>query len=238
MKKFHISNRGKIAAALAALLLSVGGGTYAWFTASSESTQNISIGTMRTTTNIPTPDVSKNYEPGTQVDLPGTISNKGSLASVTRIKNANQIKFAYADNDMKVIPAAQRKFEAASSNAINFVFGPASGDYFDNDGAYWFTDKSGATYVLLDPGTTVNIKAIDSFNGDVMGNQYQGAAIKLDLQTETTQVLDGAMKKSFGLTQDDLLPLENPTTRSSKDASATHAQAQHALAHLRALANR
>lgn len=67
MKKFHISNRGKIAAALAALLLSVGGGTYAWFTASSESTQNISIGTMRTTTNIPTPDVSKkitNRDPG------------------------------------------------------------------------------------------------------------------------------------------------------------------------------
>lgn len=238
MKKFHTSNRTKIATALAALLLCAGGGTYAWFAASSESTQNVSIGTMRTTTNIPTPDVSTNYEPGTSVELPGTISNKGSLPTVTRIKNANQVKFAYSDDNMTVIPAAQRKFQAASADAINFVFGPESGDYFDNDGAYWYTDQSGSTYVLLDAGTTVNIKAIDSFNGNMMGNQYQGAAIKLDLQTETTQVLPDAMKASFGTTVDELQPMENAAPRSSKDAASTHAKAQHAMEHLRALASR
>ena len=236
MKKPHLSNFSKLLIAALALLIFAAGGTYAWFTASSQTTRDVSLGALRVAMNIPVPEVSSNYEPGTNVELPGTISNKGSLPSITRIQNNSQIKFAYSDNNLTPIPSENRKFVSTAKKAIQLNFEPTSDDYFDNSGAYWFTDNDGQTYVLLDPGTTVNVKAIVNFNE--MGNMYQNADIKISLKNDSTQVIDDAMKHAFGVTDNDLIPLENPTMRISRRATSVHTQAERALSHLHTLAAR
>lgn len=238
MKKPHLSNFSKLLIAVLALLIFAAGGTYAWFTASSQTTHDVSLGALRVAMNIPVPEVSSNYEPGTNVELPGTISNKGSLPSITRIQNNSQIKFAYSDNNLTPIPSENRKFISTQKKAIQLDFKPTSHDYFDNSGAYWFTDNDGQTYVLLDPGTTVNVKAIVNFNGNEMGNMYQNADIKISLKNDSTQVIDDAMKHAFGVTDNDLIPLENPTMGISRYTTSGHTKAERALSHLHALAVR
>jgi predicted ribosomally synthesized peptide with SipW-like signal peptide len=237
MKRLNISNKIKLGVTACAMALCIGGGTLAWYTASNESTQNISLGSLHVTNTLQAPEESTNYEPGTTTEMSGTISNKGSLASVTRIDNTSQIKFVYSDDNMTPIPTAERKFVDAPKGAIQFAFGPESGDYFSNEGAYWFTDGTN-TYLLLDPGASEQVKVGAAFNGDVMSSKYQDATIKLGTKTNTTQVIDGAMLKEFGTTEDQLTPLENPAARSSRSNTDQHAKVQRALEHLHKLAGR
>ncbi|WEV57016.1 TasA family protein [Ligilactobacillus acidipiscis] len=239
MKKltFHLTNKMKIFFGVVALLACVVGGSYAWFTDSKETTKNFTIGTLKVTNTIQTPADSTDYEPGEEVEMKGAVSNAGRIPSITRIDNVTQVKAIYADDNKTPIAAADRRFVEAPKSVLNYKFGPVSGDYFDNEGAYWFGDSQGQVYLLMDPQTNVDVKINASFS-NTMGNQYQGANFKLGEKADSTQVLEGSVKDTFGISLNDLVPLENSTDTMGVQRSSHSANAQKALHHLKELAEK
>lgn len=219
------------------LLACVIGGSYAWFTTSKETTKNFTIANLKVTNTIETPAESTDFEPGEDVEMKGALANVGRMPSITRIDNVTQVKAIYADNNQTPIDPANRKFVAAPADILSYKFGPASGSYFDNDGAYWFADSQGKVYLLMDPKTTVNVKIDAAFNS-TMGNQYQGAAFKLGENTKSTQILEGSVKDEFGVNLDELVPLDDDAATQTIRSGAHSAQAQKALQHLHDLAKK
>lgn len=235
--KFHLTNKAKIFLGVLALLACVVGGSYAWFTDSKETSKNFTVGTLNVTNTIQTPTESTDYEPGEEIEMKGSVSNAGRIPSISRINDVTQVKTMYADDNKTPIAVADRKFIEAPSDVLNYKFGPASGDYFDNEGAYWFRDSKGQVYLLLDPKTSVDVK-IDASFSESMGNQYQGSNFKLGEKTDSTQVLEGSIKDNFGISLDDLVPLENSVNTMGRRTNYHSSNAKEALRHLKKLAQK
>ncbi|MDF0480223.1 TasA family protein [Vagococcus sp. PNs007] len=182
--------------ALALILLAIGG-TYAWWTTSVSTDQKISNGKMRIEADFPELQNEENYEPGLTSEITGKITNTGTIEAIARVENSSLIKFAYADDNLT--PTTNSEFVQDKEGAIGLAFGPGN-----DQGVYWFKDSSGNAYVLFEVGGYIDTTFTAQFNGEVMGNKYQEADIKVGAKLKATQVLDDAMKAEFGVTSSDL----------------------------------
>lgn len=206
----QISRRNKIILTGLALLLAIVGTTYAWWTAKYETVQEVTMGNLKIVGDFPELEDEDIYEPGTTVELDGTIKNTGSISAIIKIENGSQIKFRYSNDNLTPVPENDQKFVEDTEQVVELNFEPASGLYNDpnSDLAFWFTDKDQNTYLLLDPNGEVKVNNIAAFSGE-MGNKYQDSIIKVGAVLKATQVMDGALKKEFGIVSSDLKGLED-----------------------------
>lgn len=218
------SHKTKIILTGIALLLAIVGTTYAWWTASYKTEQTISMGNLKITGDFPKLTEVENYEPGTNIEIEGKIKNTGTIPAIIKVGNGSKIQFSYKDDQLTEIPKDEQKFVDDTDNAVQLSFKPTSGQYNDpkNDLAFWFKDKNENIYLLLDPTGEIDITNIADFNEEVMGNKYQDSSIKVGAVLKATQVMDGAMKKEFGIDSSDLEGLEDQMTsrRSNADNRA------------------
>lgn len=206
----QISRKNKLILTGIALLLAIVGTTYAWWTAKYEAVQEVTMGNLKIVGDFPELTDEDVYEPGTTVELNGTIKNAGSISAMIKIENGSQIKFQYSDDLLTPIPANDQKFVEDTDQMVQLNFEPESGLYNDPNSelAFWFTDKDNNTYLLLDPSGEVKVNNIAAFSGE-MGNKYQDSIIKVGAVLKATQVMDGALQKEFGVTSSDLKGLED-----------------------------
>ncbi|MHC5228588.1 SipW-dependent-type signal peptide-containing protein [Enterococcus sp. LJL99] len=212
MKKSKLSNKTKIILTGIALLLSIVGTTYAWWTAQFETTQNITMGNLNITGNFPQLEAAL-YEPGTSAEMSGEIKNTGTIPALIRLENNSQIKFVYSDDALTLIPANDRKFVSDQEGSVQLSMKPTSGLYNDpsNSTAYWFKDGQDNTYLLLDPKGKVEVICTAYFDGDIMGARYQESLIQVKTKMRATQVLEGAIKSEFEINSQELVGLEDQT---------------------------
>lgn len=210
MKKSTVSNRTKIILTTIALLLSLVGSTYAWWTSYVETKQRITMGNLSITADFQPID-PEIYEPGTSVELSGQIKNTGTIPALVKIENSSTIQFAYTDDSLTVIPAGNRTFVADDANAVKVSLQPKSGLYNDpqNTSVYWFKDAKNTSYLLMDPKATVNVLVHATFDGTVMGSKYQDALIEVGAKLKATQVIDGAIASEFGISSNELIGLDD-----------------------------
>lgn len=209
----------KMIIAAVAILALAAGSTFAWFTSKGEVEQQIVMGSLKIDTTFTPldPADTTGYEPGGSIELPGSITNNGSLPAFIKVNNAeSQIKFKY-DANGAVIPDADQVFEDIDSDAIKMNIAPTSGKYEDNDDAIWFVDAQGTKYLILTEGSSVNVSVSASFDGPTMDNRYQESTIKIEAETLGTQVLPEAMQDVLGVDINDLEGLSDDTTRSSSN---------------------
>lgn len=201
------------------------GTTYAWFTASAASQQEISTGNIEITADFPELTEVENYEPGTYVSIDGKVENAGSLPAIVKVASDSQIRFAYSDGDFTEIPEADREYENDKKGAVALEMEPASGLYDDPDNpdVYWFEDGEGTRYLLLEPASSVDLTNNANFDGDVMGNQYQHADVKIGSVLEATQVLEGAIANEFSIDPSDLIGLDDSDAAAKSTKSGSRA---------------
>ena len=225
MKKSKLSNKTKIILTGVALLLSVVGSTYAWWTAQFETTQNITMGNLNITGDFPQLEAAL-YEPGTSADMAGEIKNTGTIPAIIRVENDSQIKFVYSDDTLTLIPASDRKFVSDQEGSVKLNMKPTSGLYNDpnNSTAYWFKDGQDRTYLLLDPKSKVEVVCTAYLDGDIMGARYQEALIQVKTKMRGTQVLEGAIKSEFGINSQELVGLEDQTRAITTDKATRRLQ--------------
>lgn len=226
MKKRTVSNRTKIILTTIALLVTLVGSTFAWWTSYVETKQKITMGSLNITADFQPidPDI---YEPGTSVEISGQIKNTGTIPALIKIENSSTIQFVYSDDALTVIPEANRAFVADSANAVKVSLKPKSGMYNDpeNTSVYWFKDSKNTSYVLMDPKSTVNIVVQAAFDGTVMGNKYQDALIEVGAKLKATQVVEGAISSEFGISSSELVGLDDQTQtqgRTAQGRAMTH----------------
>lgn len=210
MKKKTVSNRTKIILTTIALLVSLVGSTYAWWTSYVETKQKITMGNLSISADFQTIDPEV-YEPGTSVELTGQVKNTGTIPALVKIENSSKIQFAYSDDTLTVIPEANRAYVSDSENAVKVSQKPKSGLYNDpqNTSVYWFKDAKNTIYLLMDPKATVNVVVQAAFDGTVMGSKYQDALIEVGAKLKATQVIDGAISSEFGISSSELVGLED-----------------------------
>lgn len=198
-----------------ALLVAIVGTTYAWWTASYETKETVSMGNLKIAGDFAKLTELTNYEPGTTAEMAGHIQNTGSIPTIIKIENNTNVQFAYKNDELEAIPENEQEFIKDPNEMIRLTFGPESGNYEDeNVQAFWFTDQQNQLYVILDPGETLAVTNSVEFAGD-MGNQYQDARIQVGALLRATQVMEGAIQKEFNLSADELIPMENPSTRAA-----------------------
>ncbi|WP_440896675.1 TasA family protein [Amphibacillus sp. Q70] len=197
-----------------ALLVVTIGTTYAWYTASAASQQEISMGNIEVIADFPELTDIENYEPGTYVPIDGKVENTGSLPALVKLSSDSQIRFTYSDNDFTEIPEADRAYQKDKKGAIELEIKPSSGLYDDpdNQDVYWFEDTEGNRYMLLEPNSSVDLTNNANFDGDVMGNQYQQADVKISSALKATQVIEGAISNEFSIDSSDLIGLDDSKT--------------------------
>lgn len=193
-----------------ALVLVAIGGTYAWWTASVETKQKVSMGKLSLEANFAEIQDTVNYEPGLSVDIDGIIKNTGSIETIAKVTNSSSIKFAYADDGMTPILPENQTFVKDTEGAIQVAFGPGN----DTD-VYWFKDQQNNVYALFEVGGIIDTTVTADLNGDVMGNKYQEAEIELGAKLQATQVLDGAIQAEFGIAIGDLQDYHSGSGRSA-----------------------
>ena len=184
------------------------GATYAWWTARIEMKQDVTMGKLRIAASFEELSDPKVFEPGTYSEIKGTIRNEGDIPAMVKIDNSSQIKFVYADDQLTVIPVEERQFTSDTSNAIKLSLAPTSGDYTDNEDVYWFKDTAGQLYVLMEAGASLAVNTDVDYNGEIMGNKYQEAEIKIGALLRATQVIDGALRDEFGLSFEELTDVQ------------------------------
>lgn len=191
-----------------AIILLAFGATYAWWTARVEMKQDVTLGKLRITADFEKLSDPTNFEPGTSTEIKGTIRNEGSIPAMVKIENTSQIKFIYSDDQFTLIPVEDRQFISDTTNAIKVSLGPSSGDYLDNENVYWFKDTVGQLYVLMEVGASLAVNTRADYDGEIMGNKYQEAEVKIGALLRATQVIDGALSNEFGISFGDLTDVQ------------------------------
>lgn len=200
---------------LMALVVVAVGGTYAWWTATVAANQKITMGKLTLTADFPELQDEIDFEPGLSSEITGTITNTGSLEAIARVENSSQIKYAYSDDNFT--PVTELAFVKDTENAIALSFGPGN----DSE-VYWFKDVAGNAYVLFEVGGKIDTTFVADFSGEVMGNKYQEAEIKIGAKLKATQVLDEAMTAEFGITMNDLVDYSRSTSRQARSATTNN----------------
>lgn len=206
--KRNMSYKMKLILTGIALLLAVVGTTYAWWTASYRTEETISMGNLKITGNFNKLTELENYEPGTTAELTGEIQNTGSIPTIIKVENNSLVQLAYSDENLTLIPEADREFVADQDGVVSLKFSPTSQDYESGPG-FWFKDANENIYLLLDPKDKVEVMSLVYLDGDKMGNIYQDSRIKVGALLKATQVMEGAIQKEFDISTEELQPMEN-----------------------------
>lgn len=210
-------NRMKLIIVGLALIFVTVGTTYAWWTASQQVSQEISMGNLNISATIKELKDPINYEPGLTAEQTGTIKNTGSIDAIIKIDNDTMVKFSNAD-----------EYAAVDPEAVRLSIKPNGGK------GYWFSDASNNTYVLLSPNQQAKILVETEFVGDKMGNEYMNAEFKINGDLKATQVLDGAMLAEFGIDGSQLTDYAASTSFSTANSGET----SEAMQYLQSLLNR
>lgn len=212
-EKTWLNKKSKIIMAVAALVLLVVGGTYAWWVANKKVEQTVSMGKLDFTAEFPKLVLDEYYEPGLSIDFAGKIKNTGNLSIAIKIDNDSDIKFVYSDDQQTSIEASKQQFVKDTDNLIELSFEPKDGDYFGNPNAYWFTDEtnSDVRILMLEPKAEIEVTNQAVLSGE-MGNKYQEATVKVGANLKGTQVLGGALLAELGVDEANMIPLENKSS--------------------------
>lgn len=200
-----------------AILLVAVGGTYAWWVASLQKDQEVTMGNLKIKADFAELEDPIGYEPGLTAEIGGRIENKGTIPAMIKLNNNSEIKFVYSDDQLTPIPEAEQKFIKDGEEAIKLSVDLTG----DSDEAYFFKDSDGGRYILLEIGGFVDTEIVAEFDGNVMGNKYQDSIIRIGAKLDATQVLNGAMQSQFGVTTDDLTEMDTSTnvTRTKRGLS-------------------
>lgn len=190
MKRKTLSNRTKIILTMIALLVSIVGTTYAWWTASFGVKQEIKLGNLQVVAEFNEFDDSVFYEPGTTAEINGEIKNTGSVPVMMKVVNSS------------------------GHSAVGVTMEPASGSYEENGPAFvgWFKNSAGQRFVLLDPGASIAVKVLATLD-DSLNNSIQNDVIEVGIDAKATQVIEGALAKELGIDLSDLQSIEDGQTR-------------------------
>lgn len=200
-----------------AIVLTTIGSTYAWWTASTQVKQTVSMGNLKIEA-VFDPQESSNYEPGTYAEINGVIKNTGTIPAMVRIDNSSMITFAYSDDQLTPIPETNKKPEAVDGKVVTINYEPQSGSYTDNDQVMWFTNKDGNKYLLMEPRSEVNASIQITFDGPLMTNRYMDSVIDASAQIKATQVMEGAITSEFGVDAADFISL--PQTKTANQVTS------------------
>lgn len=196
--------------AIALLLVSIGS-TYAWWTASVNVQQKVTMGNLKIEANFKEKAFT-NYEPGTYAEITGTIKNTGSIPAFVKIANASKITFAYV-NDANVtanpIPEVDRVAVDVDSNVVKINYEPQSGDYENNAKVFWFQDTKGTKYLLMEPKSSIKVNINVDFDGNLTTNKYMDSVVDVKANIQATQVIEGAILSEFGIDSSALSSLSN-----------------------------
>lgn len=198
MKKMLHSKKAKLVLTGAALAAMGLGTTYAWWTASSETSSTVTMGQLSVKADFPGFKDETAVEPGLDAESDGTITNNGTVDSLTKITPDVRIEFAQTA-DGTAIAEGDRKFEAADPKAVVFSYLPSIDQ--SSDESFWMQDKDGNLYALIKAGQSLKLHVAENFIGDEMDNHYQGAVIRTVIREDTAQPQDGAVKAQFGVDQ-------------------------------------
>lgn len=200
MKELLHSKKVKLALTGTALAVMGLGTTYAWWTASTETSSTVTFGTLKMKTDFPGLSDQVDYEPGLYLDSDGTIENTGTQPLLAKVSNGSEIQFAL-DADGNAIADADKKSEAVDPNAIQLIIQPTN--YEEAETNCWYTDDSGSLYALVDAGATATLHVTENFDGEKCTNQYQGAVVKAKIKVDATQVQPEQAKSQFGTDMED-----------------------------------
>lgn len=229
MKKILHSKKAKLVLTGAALVTMGLGTTYAWWTANSETSNSVTMGSLSVKADFPGFADATGVEPGLYVESNGTITNDGSIDSLTKISPDSQIQFTQ-NADGSAIAEADKKFEAVDPKAVVFSYLPSADPSADE--SFWFQDSAGALYALIKPGQSLKLNVKENFVGDAMDNHYQGAVVKTTIKEDTSQAQDEAAKASFGVDQNALHLYESKIQkRGGVDNSAAYKEKAMARLH-------
>lgn len=184
LKKAIRSKKTKLVLTGAALLTMGLGTTYAWWTASSETSNTVSMGTLDVKAAFDGLEDVTDYEPGLDVEGNGVIENKSTMIAYVKVSSDSTIKFADKTEE-----------EAIDPKAIQTTFTPVI-DENDSD-VYWFNDPAGNLYAMMNPGAAAKVSVTENFTGDTVGNEYMGAVVTTKIKTDSTQALPGAVQAEF-----------------------------------------
>lgn len=188
MKQKTLSNRTKIILTIIALLLSIVGTTYAWWTASLNITREIKLGNLQVKAEFEDIDSSVFYEPGTTAEIGGEIKNTGSVPVMMEIVNSS------------------------GNNTVGITMEPASGSYEANGPEFigWFKNSAGKRFILLDPGASLAVKVLATLDEKI---SVQNDVIEINVGVKATQVIEGALSEELGIDLSDLQSIEDGKTR-------------------------
>lgn len=186
--------------------------TYAWWTASTDVKQTVSMGNLKIEAEFADADGAL-YEPETYVELNGWIKNTGTIPTIVRVVNNSSIKFAY-EEDMTLISEANRVEENIDPDAVQINLEPTSGDYYENESEIiWLEDSNSNRYILIEPGSRLLVDLQIKFDGPNVSNRYMDSIISAKAQIKATQVIEGAILAELGVDSDELVPVNSSTTR-------------------------
>ncbi len=212
--KTWLTKKTKISLVVVALMALVVGGTYAWWVANKKVEQTVSMGELDFTADFPELSLTEFYEPGLSVDFAGKIKNTGNISIVIKIENDSQVKFAYSSDGKEPIEVANQKFVKDEEDLIGLSFEPKDADYFSNPNAFWFTDGTNTEVRLLMLEPKAEIEVINQATlSDKMGNKYQNGTVKIGANLKGTQVLSGALLAELGVDEENMIPLENKSSK-------------------------
>jgi predicted ribosomally synthesized peptide with SipW-like signal peptide len=209
MKKINSKNKkARVILVTVIAFIMVAGSAYAWWYSTTSVDADIRMGKLNVESDFSKVDV-RAYEPGDVVSSKGTVKNTGNIAAVVSMKENTQISFVYADDDFN--PWTGDKWVPDKEDAVKSDFYSTEGYGFHLDVSgnvvwCWFVNRADPTdkYLLLAPGAKISLAYDANLDGEVMTRKYQGALIKIIDDLKSTQTMDGAMKKLFGITYDDL----------------------------------
>lgn len=206
MKKLH-----KLLLTASALTAVSIGSTYAWFTASDADSLSLSFGELGVQADFA--DLGEDgigLEPGLTIDTSGNIANTGSLHSLVKIENNSQVKYKFADD-----------FVPVPEGAIAFEIAPENDNYEDwESGVLWFKDAQDSIYLLMDPGSNVEIGVEGLLDGEAIDNKFMGSKVNFNLTTKAVQALEGAVSSEFDVNLEDLTAMGNNSIASRGTSQA------------------
>lgn len=205
MKKLLMSKKALAASALA-LMLAMGGITYAWFTTSSTAQgSQIQVGTLGIEAKFnPINDPSAVYEPDSSASITGTVKSTGSISVISKAATAGMI---YKNG------VAMETITSDKTKNVYLELDESKIGYDLDKGVFWLKDKNTGDYYLVQDvnesvsgDTTAKVGLTVQFTGK-MGNEYQGTVVDFSSVWDGTQARDGAVLSKWSVNYADLLPV-------------------------------
>ena len=156
-----------------AIVLAVGG-VMAWFTSEAEVLNKFEAGKLDIDTRIDNKGTDlDNVNPGDEFSPDYFVKNNGSKRVYLRVK-----------------------FEPKWEDGLVEGWGPAGIEMHNNT---WVLNDDGYYYFqgVLEPGKEISFMLYTRFEGEGMGNEFQGAGFEVDAKIEAIQVTNGAVETEW-----------------------------------------